>query len=95
MSKLRVDRSSNNLTINLAEFLNSIVESYDLSGTDKGKIQWVEEQNHIFAYMEEIGISKTITIKSPRTFVLPVFWTVSLLKFINGAKFRVTRRERS
>lgn len=71
MGKLRVDRSSNNLTINLPELRNSIVESYDLSGTDKGKIQWIEEQNHIFAYMEEMGISKTITSKSPRIFALP------------------------
>lgn len=71
MSKLRVDRSSNNLTVNLAKLLNSIAESYDLSGTDKSKIQWVEEQNHIFAYMEEMDISKRIVIKSPKIFALP------------------------
>lgn len=50
VSELGVHRGSNNLTIDLAEFFNSIAEGCDLRGTNKGEIQWIEEENQIFAW---------------------------------------------
>jgi len=47
--KVGVGRAGNHFTANLAEFLGSVIEGDDLSGTDKGEVQRVEEQHHVLA----------------------------------------------
>lgn len=51
MAEVGIDRSTNDLAVDFPELLGSITEGDDLSGTDKGEIQWIEEQHHILPFV--------------------------------------------
>lgn len=44
-----VCRASNHFASNFPEFLNTVRESNNFSGTDEGEVQRVEEENYVFA----------------------------------------------
>ena len=48
MGEVRVNRGSDDLTANFLEFFCSITERDDLSWTNKGEVQWIEEKDNIF-----------------------------------------------
>ena len=49
MGKVRVDRASNELGVDVVEVLGSVVEGADLRGAHKGEIQRIEEEHDILA----------------------------------------------
>ena len=48
MGELGVNRDSDDFASDFSEFLGLIVEGDDLSGTDEGEVEGVEEQDYVF-----------------------------------------------
>lgn len=47
MGEVGINGAPDDLTVNLAELLCPITEGNDLSGANEGKVQGVEEEDHI------------------------------------------------
>lgn len=65
MAEVRVHRRTDDLAVDLLEFLCRVAEGDDLSGTHEGKVQRVEEENDI------LPCSKKVTLNhgGPRDFL--------------------------
>jgi len=51
MSEVRVCRHSNDFAVDVAEFLNPLRESDDFRWANKRKVQWIEENHQVFAFV--------------------------------------------
>jgi len=51
MCEFGVNRNSDQLAVNIIEFLDFVIEGNNLSWTDKGEVQRVKEQNHILLFV--------------------------------------------
>src|SRR5688572_27640864 len=49
MGELGIDGNANDFNIAFAELFGAVRVSDNLRGTDKGKVQWIEEQHRVFA----------------------------------------------
>lgn len=63
VTEVGVGGSSEDLTADLAELIHAIAEGDDLSGAHKGKVQRIEEQNHVLSFKRGGKMSR---VKSER-----------------------------
>lgn len=61
MGEVRVHWCGDDLTSNLPELIGSIAESDDLSRTNKGEIQRIEEKDDVLSCNKALKRSKLIT----------------------------------